>query len=134
MKRKNVHIVGTGTIGEPLIGLFCNYRDQLGIDDVSFHKNTPLISDKSKVIDLIHRGARLAVDEKKIGSFKEMGMEPDFETEEAIKRSTVVVDCTPKGIGHNNKEKYYSKFSDSVNGFLFDPYSYKSIAKSQIIL
>ena len=118
MKRKNVHIVGTGTIGEPLIGLFCNYRDQLGIDDVSFHKNTPLISDKSKVIDLIHRGARLAVDEKKIGSFKEMGMEPDFETEEAIKRSTVVVDCTPKGIGHNNKEKYYSKFSDSVNGFL----------------
>ena len=30
MKRKNVHIVGTGTIGEPLIGLLCDYRDQLG--------------------------------------------------------------------------------------------------------
>ena len=117
MKRKNVHIIGTGTIGEPLIGLFCNYRDQLGINDVSFHKNTPLLSDKSKIIHLIHRGARLVVDEKKTDSFKEMGMEPDFETEEAINRATVVIDCTPKGIGHNNKEKYYSKYSDNVNGF-----------------
>ena len=64
MKRKNVHVVGTGTIGEPLIGLLCDYRDQLGIDNVSFHKNTPLLTDRSKVIDIVHRGARLAVDEK----------------------------------------------------------------------
>ena len=118
MRRKNVHIVGTGTIGEPLIGLLCDYRDQLGIDDVTFHKNTPLISDKSKVIDLLQRGARLAVDENKIDSFSEIGMEPNFETKEAIKRATVVIDCTPKGIGHKNKEIYYSKFSDSVSGFL----------------
>ena len=118
MKRKNVHIVGTGTIGEPLIGLLCDYRDQLGIDDVTFHKNTPLMSDKSKVIDLLHRGARLVVDENKFDSFSEIGMEPNFETKEAIKRATVVIDCTPKGIGHKNKEKYYSNFSDSVSGFL----------------
>jgi glyceraldehyde-3-phosphate dehydrogenase (NAD(P)) len=118
MKRRNVHIVGTGTIGEPLIGLLCDFRDQLGIDDVTFHKNTPLKSDKSKVIDLVHRGARLAVDEDKMKQFKDMGMEADFETEEVINRSSVVIDCTPKGIGHRNKEKYYSKFSDSVLGFL----------------
>ncbi len=115
MTRKNVHIVGTGTIGEPLIGLLC---DQLGINDITFHKNTPLLSDKSKVIDLISRGARLAVDDMKKDSFKEMGMEAEFETEEAIKRSAVVIDCTPKGIGHQNKEKYYSKFKESVSGFL----------------
>ena len=42
MPRKIVHIVGTGTIGEPLIGLFCDYKEQLGIDQVTFHKNTPL--------------------------------------------------------------------------------------------
>tara|TARA_B100000315_G_scaffold249893_1_gene281811 strand:- start:2191 stop:3255 length:1065 start_codon:yes stop_codon:yes gene_type:complete len=118
MKRKNVHIVGTGTIGEPLIGLLCDYRDQLGIDNVTFHKNTPLMSDKSKVIDLLQRGARLVVDENKFDSFSEIGMEPNFETKEAIKRATVVIDCTPKGIGHKNKENYYSKFSDSVSGFL----------------
>ena len=45
-------------------------------------------------------------------------MEPDFETEDAIERATVIIDCTPKGIGHRNKEKYYSKFSDKVKGFL----------------
>ena len=118
MKRKNVHIIGTGTIGEPLIGLLCDYRDQLGIDNVTFHKNTPLMSDKSKVIDLLQRGARLVVDENKFDSFSEIGMEPNFETKEAIKRATVVIDCTPKGIGHKNKENYYSKFSDSVSGFL----------------
>ena len=32
MSKKIVHIVGTGTIGEPLIGLLCDYKEQLGID------------------------------------------------------------------------------------------------------
>ncbi|MEO2185981.1 MAG: hypothetical protein ABGX30_05340, partial [bacterium] len=27
-------------------------------------------------------------------------------------------DCTPKGVGHSNKVKYYEKFSDTVKGFL----------------
>ena len=26
MERKIVHVVGTGTIGEPLIGLLCDYK------------------------------------------------------------------------------------------------------------
>ena len=32
MSRKIVHVVGTGTIGEPLIGLLCDFKEQLGID------------------------------------------------------------------------------------------------------
>ena len=118
MERKIVHVVGTGTIGEPLIGLLCDYQDQLGIDEVTFHKNSALKNDRSKVFDLISRGARLAVDNGKQKEFKKMGMDPDFETEEAIKRSTVVIDCTPKGIGHQNKLKFYEKFSKDVKGFL----------------
>ena len=47
MSKKIVHIVGTGTIGEPLIGLLCDYKEQLGIDQVTFHKNTPLKDDRS---------------------------------------------------------------------------------------
>ena len=27
MSRKIVHVVGTGTIGEPLIGLLCDFKD-----------------------------------------------------------------------------------------------------------
>ncbi len=118
MKRKIIHVVGTGTIGEPLIGLLTDRKQDLGIDEVTFHKNTPLTGDRSKVFDLQRRGARLAVNVDRFDDFKDLGMDPDFETEEAIKRSSVVIDCTPKGIGHQNKEDYYSKFADEVKGFL----------------
>jgi len=116
--RKIVHVVGTGTIGEPLIGLLCDYKDQLGIDEISFNKNTALRSDRSKVISLLKRGANLAVNENKIGDFKDLGMEPKLETSEAISRATTVIDCTPSGIGHKNKELFYQKFSKSVKGFM----------------
>ena len=43
MSRKVVHVVGTGTIGEPLIGLLCDFKEDLGIDEVSFHKNPPCL-------------------------------------------------------------------------------------------
>ena len=39
---KNVHIVGTGTIGLPLIGLFTRHKKAFDINEVTFHKNTPL--------------------------------------------------------------------------------------------
>ena len=118
MERKIVHVVGTGTIGEPLIGLLCDYEDQLGIDEVTFHKNSALRDDRSKVIDLLKRGARLSVDDGKQNEFKKLGMDPDFEAVEAIKRASVVIDCTPKGIAHRNKQNYYDRFKDNVKGFL----------------
>ena len=118
MERKIVHVIGTGTIGEPLIGLLCDYQDQLGIDEITFHKNSALKHDRSKVIDLLKRGARLAIDQEKISDFKKLKIDSDLETEDAIQRASVVIDCTPKGIGHDNKAKYYKKFSKSVKGFL----------------
>lgn len=118
MERKIVHVVGTGTIGEPLIGLLCDYDNKLGIDEVTFHKNSALKGDRSKVFDLLNRGARLAVGEGKEKEFKKLGMDPDLEKEEAIRRATVIIDCTPKGVGQSNKLNYYEKFSDKVKGFL----------------
>ena len=118
MERKIVHVIGTGTIGEPLIGLLSDYRDQLGIDEVTFHKNSALRRDRSKVTDLLRRGARLSVDEGKEQEFRKLGIDPDLETQESIKRSSVVIDCTPKGVGQSNKVKYYKKYSDTVKGFL----------------
>ena len=70
MERKIVHVIGTGTIGEPLIGLLCDYEEQLGIDEITFHKNSALKNDRSKVFDLLERGARLSVDEGKEKEFK----------------------------------------------------------------
>jgi len=118
MERKIVHVIGTGTIGEPLIGLLCDYKDKLGIDEVTFHKNTALKDDRSKIIDLLNRGARLSVDDGKQKEFKKLGIDPDFESTESIKRASVVIDCTPKGVGHSNKLKYYDNFKNDVKGFL----------------
>ena len=75
-------------------------------------------NDRSKVFDLIERGARLAVDDGREHEFKKIGMDPDLEKEEAIKRASVIIDCTPKGAGRGNKLDYYEKFSDDVKGFL----------------
>jgi len=118
VERKIVHVIGTGTIGEPLIGLLCDYEEQLGIDEITFHKNSALKNDRSKVFDLLERGARLAVDDGKEKEFKKLGMDPDLETEESIRRASVIIDCTPKGVGHANKVNYYEKFSNNVKGFL----------------
>ena len=118
MSRKVVHVVGTGTIGEPLIGLLCDFKEDLGIDEVSFHKNTPLTTDRSKVKSLISRGARLTTNEDKFDGFNAIGLKPDFQTEEAIDRASVVIDCTPKGIGHKNKQQYYKKYLHNTEGFI----------------
>jgi glyceraldehyde-3-phosphate dehydrogenase (NAD(P)) len=113
--KRIVHVVGTGTIGEPLLGLFTDFRDRLGIDEVTFHKRTPLAGDRAKLKHLIERGAKLAVDEDQRGEFEKLGHEVSFETREALERATVVVDCTPAG--SENKEKFYEELT-GPKGFL----------------
>jgi glyceraldehyde-3-phosphate dehydrogenase (NAD(P)) len=116
MAKKIVHVVGTGTIGEPLIGILTTFRGPFGIDEVTFHKRTPLLTDRSKVIAVGQKGAKLCVDKERWQSFKGMGMEPQFEAEEAIERANVIIDCTP--VGNENKEKYYSRYADDGRGFI----------------
>ena len=58
---KTVLVSGTGTIGEPLIGLLCDFKEDLGIDNVLFYKRTPLREEISKVNGLVKRGAQLVV-------------------------------------------------------------------------
>ena len=86
-----VHVVGTGTIGEPLIGLLADNREHFGIDEVTFHKRTPLLTERAKVGDLESRGAVLTVDEDAKSAFEELGHAPKFEGREAIERATVVM-------------------------------------------
>lgn len=112
----NVLVVGTGTIGEPLIGLLCAFKAQLGIDDVLFHKSTPLLTDRSKVQNLMKRGARLVSDEDRVDGFEKMDLHVEFTTEEALEVSRVVVDCTPTG--DVMKEKWYEQYEDKVNLFI----------------
>ena len=113
-----VHVVGTGTIGEPLIGLLCDAREDLEIDEITFYKHSPALTDRPKVKGLMNRGAFLSVREEKTEDFQELGMYPMYKAEEAIKRASVVIDCTPSGTGLSNKEKYYKKYKNKVKGFL----------------
>jgi len=113
---KNVLVVGTGTIGEPLIGLLSHFKDQLGVDEVLFHKNTPLVTDRSKVKDLIRRGARIVSDKDHVAGFKEIGIQVDTTIEDALQAARVVIDCTP--LGNDMKEKWYRSYEDSTDLFI----------------
>ena len=113
-----VHVVGTGTIGEPLIGLLADLKNELGIDEITFYKHSPVLTDRAKVKGLLRRGANIAVRKEKMEEFRELGIEPMYEAEEAIKRASIVIDCSPKGIGLQNKETYYKKYEDRIKGFL----------------
>ncbi len=110
-----VHVVGTGTIGEPLIGLLADNKEHFGLDEVTFHKRTPLVEERAKVADLVSRGAVLCVDEDKKATFEELGHAPKFETLEAIERATVVIDCTP--VGNQMKSDFYETAKGPI-GFM----------------
>ena len=84
MSKNIIHVVGTGTIGEPLIGLMTHYQKELGLDEVTFHKHS--ISDRPKVNALVRRGANLAVDAEKMDAFKAAGMSPELTHEQALNR------------------------------------------------
>lgn len=116
MHRRIVHVIGTGTIGEPLIGLLGSFRKELGIDEITFHKRTPLLTDKSKVLALQNNGANLAVDEAQMEKFNAMGMKPKYEALEAVDRAAVVIDCTPAG--NENKQKIYLRYGQNAHGFI----------------
>jgi len=113
---KTVLIIGTGTIGEPLIGLLCHFKAQLGLSEVLFHKRTPLLTDRSKVYNLLRRGARLVTDAERMDGFKAMGLKADYTTEEAMTLAQVVIDCTPSG--NTMKKDLYSEYEDSTDLFI----------------
>ncbi len=116
-RQKKVLVVGTGTIGEPLIGLLSTYREELGIDEVLFHKRTPLLTDRSKVRDLMRRGAHLVTDEDRMTAFEDLNVgSPSMTTEQALEESSVVIDCTPAG--NQMKEALYNEFAPNTDLFV----------------
>jgi glyceraldehyde-3-phosphate dehydrogenase/erythrose-4-phosphate dehydrogenase len=116
-RQKKVLVVGTGTIGEPLIGLLTAYREQLGIDDVLFHKRTPLLTDRSKVRDLMKRGASLVTDADRMDAFEELEVgKAVMTTERALEEASVVIDCTPAG--NQMKEALYNEFAPNTDLFI----------------
>ena len=113
--KTSIHIIGTGTIGEPLIGLLSRFKNDLGADDITFFKRTPRVTDRPKLMNLIKHGAKLCADEGKREEFCEIGLEPVLTQEEALENATVVIDCTP--VGNENKEKFFHTHVKDTRGF-----------------
>ncbi len=111
---KNVLIVGTGTIGEPLIGLLAQHKESLGIDNIYFFKRTPLSDEKGKVEALIRKGSKLVSTSDALKEFKDLGFEPE-DVETAYDNCQVIIDCTPSG--NENWEKIYKNL-DSNKRFM----------------
>ena len=102
-------VVGTGTIGEPLIGLLSDFRDELGIR-VFFHKRTPLLDERAKVNSLVNRGAKLVVDKDKLEAFESCGHKAGITSGLAFDLADVIIDCTPAG--NDNKENIYEALNN----------------------
>jgi len=114
---KNVLVVGTGTIGEPLIGLLAVLKKDLDIDEVAFYKRTPLINEFAKVESLCKKGAKLIVKDKSTErQFRHLGHQVSNTFENALKKADVIIDCTPAG--NKMKEDYYSAPSKKKQVFI----------------
>jgi len=111
---RNIHVIGTGTIGGPLINLLARYSREMNLDNVTFHKRTPFYHDRSRIVQLIESGAKLAVDEKKTKDFQELGIEAKLTSQEALDQADVVIDCTPAG----NQNKIIYETLEHPKGFL----------------
>ena len=91
MSSKTILVMGTGTIGEPLIGLLARHKTELGFSDVIFHKRTPTPEDTPKIKRLIDGGARLATDASATAEFsKQMGLQPSLTAEQALERAEAI--------------------------------------------
>lgn len=114
-------IVGTGTIGKPLIRLFLRMREELGFEEIIFHKNTPELKSRGMLQYFHKEGAKLAVYPENIAEFYNLlspcGFGPDYLFEEALEKADLIIDCTDKGIARKLKEKYYKNLHKKL-GFI----------------
>jgi len=112
MSRKIVHMIGTGTIGEPLIGILSGRREELGIEEVSFQPEITALRNKALIKGLISRGAKLCVDEEYAGEFTSAGLKIECNSEEAIRKAAVIIDCSILEKDAKNKRELYLKYSE----------------------
>ena len=108
---KNVLVIGTGTIGEPLIGLLAEHKEILGLDNVIFFKRTPLSDERGKVEALLRKGAQIVSTSDVLSDFIELGFSNIYDVEKAYQDADVIIDCTPSG--NNNWDNIYSSLDEN---------------------
>lgn len=116
-----VLIVGTGTIGEPLIQLFLKVSKALDFEEIIYHKNRPELKSRGMLEYFYKEGAKLAVYSDQMSEFTQLlssrHFKPDYSFEEALERADLIIDCTEKKIAMELKEKYYRHLKNKL-GFI----------------
>ena len=108
---RDVLVIGTGTIGEPLIGLLAEHKVSLGLDNIIFFKRTPLSEEKGKVEALLRKGAKIVSTSDVLKEFHQLGFNETSDVEQAYDDSDVIIDCTPSG--NDNWDKVYSSLDQN---------------------
>lgn len=119
-KEKTVLVIGTGTIGYPLIQRLVWSAAYAGHpyfawNEIIFHKKRPLLKNVPRLKGLLgvaDNGVRvsLCVDEQTGGMFQQIGLNPSYTLEEAIDKADLVFDVTPTGLSNKgNYQKYAGK-------------------------
>ena len=116
-EKKTIHVVGTGTLGEPMINLLLKLQMDLDVDEITFHKNTPRSDDRVRIQNLMRLGGKLAVEVEKMADFEKIGLQPTYTRQEALEQAAVVIDCTAEGHGLDHKENWYRHLS-KPRGFI----------------
>ena len=119
---RTILIVGTGTIGKPLIRLALEMKNHMDVEEIIFHKNQPELKARGTLHAFHLRGAKLAVYRDKFKEFQDLltpcGFGPAYTFEEALERADVVIDCTSKGVGLSLRDKFYKTSAGKVKGFI----------------
>ena len=116
-EKKAIHVVGTGTLGEPLISLLIKLQPDLEVDEVTFHKNSPRAGDRVRIKNLMRLGGKLAVEADKMSEFEKIGLQPTYTRQDALEQATVVIDCTSEGLGLKHKADWYDHLP-KTHGFI----------------
>lgn len=118
MPRKIVHIIGTGTVGVPLISILTERKNELGIEEITFQPDVNALSNKALIKGLAARGAKLTVAESQTDQFTSLGFKVEYIADEAIERAGVVIDCTAEGEALLNKERVYKSYAGTAKCFI----------------
>lgn len=112
-------IIGTGTIGKPLIRLFLRMRKALDFEEIIYHKNTPELKSRGMLEYFHQEGAKLAVYSERMQEFTQLlsprNFKPDYTIVEALERADLIIDCSNQG--RKLKERYYQNLKGKL-GFV----------------
>lgn len=112
-----VGIYSPGTVGKRVIHAILANKNLLGIKELVVFKRTP---DKEymSVLEMMKiEGAKFAFERGQTKAFSELGIEADYEKNEALSAVDVLIDCSAEGVSLGHK-KDYKKIAKKCRGFI----------------